>query len=511
MSRTKFTVINARVNIIFYVLLFFVSLFSRKFFLEILGNDVVGLNSTLQNILGILNLAELGVWSATAYALYKFIHDKNHDKIKEVVTIFGHFYKIIGFVILGVGIVVIFFLPQIFKNSGINNGLVIFAFFAFLYSSLLGFFFNYKQIVIVADQRNYVIVIISNSIIVIKVLAQILCLYLFSGSFYIWLVLEIVFATVNTIFLNYYVAKLYPWLRLNKFEKGMLQHHKTLLRDIKRLISHKFAGVVVLQTDNLFIYIFSGLTEVTYYTNYTLIITKLVGLLNSFLNSGTASLGNLVASGDQKKIDVVFWEFLTLRYFLAGVTMIASYFLMNSFITIWLGKEYVVGNAILILILVNSYITITRYSVDSFLDSYGLYGHVWAPWTEAGLNLGITLFFGYKFGIIGVLAGTLISTLLIVCIWKPYYLFSQGFKKSVLNYWGNIFKHVVILFAALAVTYFVNAKVLPEPANYWQWLIKASVIVVVSAVIYGGLIYSSSSGMRSLTKRVLLLVVKAKN
>lgn len=506
MSRTKFTVINARVNLIFYIILFFVSLFSRKYFLELLGNDAMGLNSTLQNILGILNLAELGVWSATAYALYKFIHDKNHEKIKEVITIFGQFYKIIGFVILGVSIVVMFFLPQIFKNSGIGTGIVLFAFFAFLYSSLLGFFFNYKQILIVADQRNYVIVIISNSIIVVKVLAQILCLHLFTGNFYIWLMLEIVFATINTVFLNYYVTKLYPWLKLNKYDKGMLVHHKTLLRDIKRLISHKFAGVVVLQTDNLFIYIFSGLTQVTYYTNYTLIITKLVGLLNSFLNSGTASLGNLVAGGDKKKIDIVFWEFLTLRYFLAGVTMISSYFLMNSFITIWLGKAYVVGDAVLILILVNSYISITRYSVDSFIDSYGLYGHVWAPWTEAALNLGITLFFGYKFGIVGVLAGTLVSTILIVCIWKPYYLFSQGFQKSILNYWANIFKHLLILAITLYVTYEADGKILPKPINYGEWLIKGAVIFVISSIVYGVIIYFSSSGMRTLTKRVLVML-----
>jgi O-antigen/teichoic acid export membrane protein len=335
-------------------------------------------------------------------------------------------------------------------------------------------------------------------------------LHLFAGNFYLWLLLEIIFATVNTVFLNYFVTKLYPWLKLNKYNKGILLSHTNLLRDIKRLISHKFAGVVVLQTDNLFIYIFSGLTQVTYYTNYTLIISKLVGLLNSFLNSGTASLGNLVASTDKKKIDIIFWELLTLRYFLAGVTMISSYFLINSFIIIWLGKEYVIGDIVLILILINNYISITRFSIDSFLDSFGLYGHVWAPWTEAALNLGITLFFGYKFGITGVLAGTLISTILIVCIWKPYYLFSKGFEKSVYGYWTNIFKHLLILLLTLSVTYLVNAKILFAPVTYAEWIIKAILISLFTCLSYGVLIYFSSSGMRSLTKRLVLVATRPK-
>lgn len=510
MSRTKYTIINARVNIVFYVILFFISLFSRKIWLTILGNSIVGLNSTLQNILGILNLAELGVWSATAFALYKFIHDKNHEKIKEVVTIFGHFYKIIGCVIVSLSLILAFFLPYIFRDSGISTAFVIAAFFTFLYSNLLGFFFNYKQILIVADQRNYVIVIISNTTMVLKILLQILFLYIFAGNFYLWLLLEVLFATLNTIFLNYYVNKLYPWLKLNKYNKEMLSKHTTLLRDIKRLISHKFAGVIVLETDNIFIYLFAGLVQVTYYTNYTLIISRLVGLLNSFLNSGIASLGNLVASDDKEKINTVFWELLNLRYFSAGIIMISSYFLIDPFISIWLGKEYVISNVILLLILFNSYVTITRYSIDSFLDSYGLYGHVWAPWAEAGLNLGITLVLGYKYGIIGILSGTAVSTILIVCIWKPYYLFSSGFQKSVFDYWSNILKHFFILLLTSGTVFLFNRKFLNIATTYLQWIINSVLVFSISFFTYGVLIITSSSGMRSLISRMLGLIGQKK-
>lgn len=511
MSRTTNTIKNARINLLFYIILFFISLFSRKIFINILGNSIAGLNSTIQNILGILNLAELGVWSATAYSLYKYIHDENHEKIKEIITVFAYFYKVIGFIILGASLILTFFLPLIFTNSGVNIYFIMAAFFAFLYSNLLGFFFNFKQILIIADQKNYIIVIISNTILVVKILLQILFLYLFAGNFYVWLTLEVIFATVNTVFLNLYVAKAYPWLKVSKFDKSLLQTHKILMRDIKRMISHKFAGVVILETDNLFIYIFAGLVQVTYYTNYSLLISRVVSLLNSLLNSGIASVGNLVATSEKDKISKVFWELLSVRYLLAGVMVVSIYYLINSFILIWLGKEYVISNLILILILFNSYVSITRFSIDTFIDSFGLYGHVWAPWTEAGLNLFITLFFGYKYGIVGILAGTSISTVLIVCIWKPYYLFSQGFKISIFSYWPNILKHIIILSSTFLLIYFINSKIIPFPQDYLHWIFKAVIISVFSFLSYAILTYITSSGMRFFTKRIIVMLQKNNN
>ena len=57
-SRVRKSLLNARVNLIFYFLTLALSFFSRKIFLDTLGADFVGLTGTLQNLLGFLNLAE---------------------------------------------------------------------------------------------------------------------------------------------------------------------------------------------------------------------------------------------------------------------------------------------------------------------------------------------------------------------------------------------------------------------------------------------------------------------
>lgn len=102
-SRIKKTLLNARVNFIYYFITLILSFFSRKVFLDCLGADFVGLTGTLQNLLGFLNLAELGVGSAIGYLLYKPLYDHDQDKINEIISVMGYLYRIIGLVILVAG------------------------------------------------------------------------------------------------------------------------------------------------------------------------------------------------------------------------------------------------------------------------------------------------------------------------------------------------------------------------------------------------------------------------
>ena len=139
-SRVKKSLLNARVNLIFYFLTLILSFFSRKIFLDTLGADFVGLTGTLQNLLGFLNLAELGIGSAIGYVLYKPLFEHDEGKINEIISVFGYLYRWIGFIILGAGIVLACFLPLIFPNTEFEMGVIFFAYFSFLASSLIGYF-----------------------------------------------------------------------------------------------------------------------------------------------------------------------------------------------------------------------------------------------------------------------------------------------------------------------------------------------------------------------------------
>ena len=104
-SRVHKSILNAKINLIFYFITLFLSFFSRKIFLDCLGDDFVGLTGTLSNLLDFLNLAELGIGAAIGTVLYKPLFDQDHEKINEIVSVFGYFYRKVGWVILCAGIV----------------------------------------------------------------------------------------------------------------------------------------------------------------------------------------------------------------------------------------------------------------------------------------------------------------------------------------------------------------------------------------------------------------------
>ncbi len=110
-ERVHKSIMNAEVNMLFFFLSLFFAFFSRKIFLDCLGAEFIGLTGTLGNILGYLNLAELGIGSCISYFLYKPLQSNNRDSINEIMSVFGYLYRCIGFAIFAGGIIISLFFP----------------------------------------------------------------------------------------------------------------------------------------------------------------------------------------------------------------------------------------------------------------------------------------------------------------------------------------------------------------------------------------------------------------
>jgi hypothetical protein len=206
MGRVLKTIKNAKINLFYYVCFMFVSFFSRKMFLEYLGADFVGLTGTLNGVLGMLNIAELGVGTAVGYALYKPIYDKDNDEVNKIISLLGYIYKKIGLLILFFGIAISLVIPLILQNTPFNYWVIFLAFLSFLFSSLLGYFFNYHQVLLLSDQKNYIVVKYYQSVVILKLLAQISLVYLFQ-NYFIWIIVELLFSILYSITFRWRVKR----------------------------------------------------------------------------------------------------------------------------------------------------------------------------------------------------------------------------------------------------------------------------------------------------------------
>ena len=307
-SRVKKSLLNARVNLIFYFLTLALSFFSRKIFLDNLGADFIGLTGTVGNLMGFLNLAESGVSAAIAVVLYAPLFEHNEHKIKEIVSVLGYLYHTIGKIILGGGLVLACFFPLIFSDTELGMPIIYLTFFSFLGSALIGYFINYKQVLLSADQRNYVVAAYSQSANVVKILLQ-MALAFYTGNYYLWVIVEFSFGILYSIILNWKIKQVYPWL-VTEIKKGraLCKEYPDVMKYTKQLFVHKIGSVAYTQVTPFLVYAFASLQTVAYYGNYTLITLKLSSLLSNFLGGANASVGNLIAEGNKEKILKIYWN-----------------------------------------------------------------------------------------------------------------------------------------------------------------------------------------------------------
>ena len=118
-------------------------------------------------------------------------------------------------------------------------------------------------------------------------------------------------------------------------------------------------------------------------------------------------------------------------------------------------------NSTLILLSITVFITLFRQVIDNFISAYGLFSDIWAPISEIILNVLFSVILGKYWGINGIISGMIISQTLIILIWKPYFLFSRGIKRSVRSYWALFFKHLIlsIIVAGLCLIFIGRIKI----------------------------------------------------
>ena len=135
-----------------------------------------------------------------------------------------------------------------------------------------------------------------------------------------------------------------------------------------------------------------------------------------------------------------------------------------------------------------------------------MFADIWAPITEAVLNISLSILFGYYFGITGILSGVLISLILIVGIWKPIYLFKWGIKESLFTYLLLYVKHILVFaLVAYLTTIFLDA-ILLKPDNLVKFAINAMVTMVSFMAFEGLLLWVVAPEMRAFGRRMTQLL-----
>lgn len=451
MSRFSNVIKNAKVGLFFMVITFALGMISRKIFLDELGSDFVGLTTTLLGIIGFLSLAEMGLSVAVSSTLYKPLAEKDYETINTTIDFLGKAYKLIGMSMVVLGAIFALFIPYFFPEQKVSLSVIYFAYVAFILSVVLEYVFNYRQIILSADQKSYVITAWRDGLNITKVIFQIGALYVGLGEFS-WLSIGILTSSISICCINRYVNKHYKWLQsTGKGFYKLYEDSSAIVTKTKQLVLHKIGDFVFRSSDSILIYKFSELSTVAMIGNAT-ILSGAVRMLQSAATSGlTASVGNFVTNNSR---ECSFRLYRVVRYLYFAIAAFVFFMFsrfLNDVIFIWLGSEYILSQDLVFIISLNLYFMISRGANDTFIQSYGLFSDTKAPLIEVIINVIVSITFGLYFGPVGVLWGTAMSVFSIVIVWKSYFLCQKGFYLP----WKSIAYSLMSELVAVCLVYLI--------------------------------------------------------
>lgn len=478
---------NASIGLISQITSLIFSIISRTIFIKILGIEVLGVNSLFLNIISILSLSELGISTAIIFNLYKPLEQNEYSKIIKIMNFYKKSYRYIALVILILGLTIIPFVNNIATTEVLNLKLI---FLLFIIQTVSSYLFNsYKKSLLIADQKNYIISIIHIGYILVLNISQITILFI-TKSFELFLIIPIVFIIIENIIIGMVVDRKYPYINDNEFQLGPSER-KLIFKHIYATFMSKFSGIILGATDNILISYFIDIISVGIYSNYMLIVNAINTLLNVIFNSVVPSIGNLNVNSKQEKKYQVYKTLNFITFWVYCFCSISLWVLLNPFIEIWIGGEYILENKIIFFIIINFLITGLINPTIIYKDACGLFWKGrYRPLISAIINLLLSLIMIKKMGILGVLLGTFISRISTTVWFDAYILHKYIFKDKVKSFLIKIFYRIVfvvflMIFTNIVIEIIFRFEILAEINIQVAFIIKGIVcFILVNVILY---------------------------
>lgn len=402
----------------------------RTVFLHILTKEYLGLNGLFSNVLQILSLAELGIGRSILYRMYKPFAEGDEKKIAQYVNFYKKVYKYIFITVTAIGIGVLPLLSKIVDVNEVPVDVnVYFIYFLFVAESATSYLFIYRQSLLTANQKGYVVslfTIFLNSFINIARIAAVVLTKDYEIVLVAGLGIQVLFNFCFSEAIRYKYKSVFAITdQLPPEEK------KIIVKDTGGLLCHRIGNVVVNGSDNIVLTKICGLAVVGIYSNYAMILNAINGLVTQILGNFAPVIGNYFLKNDRNKNYQMFLRLDYAELWISTITTTCIFSLINPFINVWLDGSFTLATLVVSIICLQHYLQTTKIIPNTVINACGLFSlDKIRPLVESSLNLAISIVLAYYLGIVGVFVGTVISGMLTYYWREPYLLFKRVFQIS---------------------------------------------------------------------------------
>lgn len=478
--RLKNSIRNAIFAAVFQIVSLVLSFANRIIITRLLGVEYLGINSVFTNLVYLFSVAECGINFAIIYAMYSAMAKADDKKLIALIQLFKKIYFIIGTIILALGLCLLPFLNFIIGDNNISHVMLIYS--LFLVNSVIPYYFASRKSVVSVAQKEYMLTIATNVAKIVQLGVQAVLLLVLKD--YIVYVSAMVFMTlvanVATVFIS---NKVYPQQRCKQKYYLEKEEKRLLFANVRALVIANISGIIFNGTDSIVISHWMGLKAVGIYSNYFMVYTSLFSVLSMGINAITASVGNLGALSSSEEIYEKYKRVFYINFFVIALFTSEMLISFQDVMSIAYGSDLLLTLPEMLFVVLNFLLVSLRLPTLVFRNAIGIFKQDrYKGIFEVVINLTLSIVLVHYIGILGVLLGTFVSTIL-VSIWiEPYMLFKHGFKMKTREYVKFILPYMIFIVVICGLCF--GSNYLPLEASIAKIAIEWVSLGIIVTVTY---------------------------
>ena len=430
--RLKNALRNSFFSVLAQIILIAVGFCSQRVVNYRMGEELVGMNSVISNIIALLSVSELGISTAIVFHLYRAMSEHNERRIAELMNLFRKAYYLFAGVITLLGLAILPFIHLFIKVQRYSVSYLRILFCLWLLRTVFSNLLSYKRAVLIADQKEYVASIatlFANAMNYLLILAIVSA----TGNYLAAMVWGIGVDACTNLWLISYVNRKYAYVKQLSGLRPPMEMIRTVIGDLKNIFVSKVSEKILISTDSLIISAFVGVTMVGLYSNYTMISQSLINIVTALSLAIQPTIGHMFLDGDKGKDYKVFRQISFLFFLIASFASVSLLALMTPFVTdVWLGKAFGLSQGIIFCTVLNFFLYTLGLPLEMMVGVTGLFQKERnLSIAVAFVNLVLSIGLAGPFGVMGVLMGTTASYLIRIG-YRMYVLFRIYMKQRLL-------------------------------------------------------------------------------
>lgn len=448
--------------------------------------EYLGLTSVLASILQVLNMAELGFSSAIVVNLYEPIKQNNVIGIRSILRYYRSIYRIIGAIILVLGLLFLPFYPNFLGEKNNLNVDIYVIYIIYLANTVISYFlFAYKEAMLNAVQRFDITKRVFLFTSLLRDICQLIALVVLR-NFYLFSIILLISTVIYSVIIQLVSKKKYK----EYYPDGIIE--KETRKNIKEQIAGLSIGKVLEVSrnsfDTLIISAFLGLTIVGQYNNYYYVYSVLINIAWVVINAIQSSVGNSIVSETKEKnfSDLLKMESLYSIGLSIGTACLLTMY--QPFMSLWMGNEMLFDNSIMILFVIYFYVMGINGVRNAYFFALGLWWKAkWLLISEAASNLLLNILLGKLFGVYGVLFATIITIVLLNYFGITRLLFQEYFKSGFTRFIKNRLISTMITVLACISSYLICSMI--TISGFLNIVCRGAITCIISTGIVVGFLY----------------------